>query len=544
LFEWAKEDNPLLYEEMFAHEWKTLIKQKYMPILEKGLVPSSSDIDMAELFLKCMEGRILYKRGEEKKEGTYYLYNDDEWFIVPVNLSPVKNIMKDIAKIFASVCIEACADLQKRYLADEDKKDTIKNFQKEINRVWDSLKSDKKLNSIASSVKTLLAFKPTDIVFDVNDAQLMNIHFKNGVYELDKKVFRKRRQTDYVLHTLDWNYIPKENIEQEAVVYVDKFFRRLQPDDIQRAFTLSWLYYCITGDTSQQKMKFNVGYGASNGKSTELSIHEKVFDLYTTKFDNKVFEKGNTTRHKQIKVCFEKPIRLAYMEELPIKKLDDEYMKNWVSGGTMNCDMLFGYTERLTIQTKLSANANNDPPFRNDSGVARRGLTQYYRSVFVQKQEEVDETKHTYLLDPHCKDKFNDIMYKNAYLHLLLAHNQWQVPDSANLEFREAIACNDVITPVIQDNYMITKDSKDCISKVSIVSIFNCPENSDKYREVSAYLKQVGCVYKKDIRLRGSRGVWTGIRELTEEERQADEMPQQDDEGNRTDGEYDTVSDV
>jgi hypothetical protein len=72
---------------------------------------------------------------------------------------------------------------------------------------------------------------------------------------------------------------------------------------------LSWLYYCITGDTSQQKFKCNIGYSASNEKSTELKIHEKVFTIYTQKLGKDTFSKNHNKKYKEVINLIYQPIR-------------------------------------------------------------------------------------------------------------------------------------------------------------------------------------------------------------------------------------------
>ena len=48
-----------------------------------------------------------------------------------------------------------------------------------------------------------------------------------------------------------------------------------------------------------QKGKMNIGYSASNGKSTELKIHDIVFPIYTTKLDKRTSNERFEKQHKQ-----------------------------------------------------------------------------------------------------------------------------------------------------------------------------------------------------------------------------------------------------
>jgi hypothetical protein len=334
--------------------------------------------------------------------------------------------------------------------------------------------------------------------------------------------------------------MPYEKISREAMNYVQKFFTQLQPNQEQREFTLSWLYYCITGKMDKQIMKFNVGYSASNGKSTEIAVHRKVFDIYTAKLDNKVFTQGFAQRHKHIHICFTNPIRLAYMEELPpSKRMDDEYMKEWVDGREISCEIMFGTSVQRTIQAKLMAVSNNDPTFKNDSGVKRRGRQQHYNSQFVDAQY-VDEANHKYLCVNDFERIFDDPIYKNAYFHTLLQNKELKIPQKAIDDFKEAVETNDNITPTIDDWFSITKNPDDFVCKNTIAYHFNCQEGTPRYKEVSAYLKQFGCTYDKGKRTSTGRGVWKGIRLLEQHELNPDQEQLPD--GDATDN--DTVSEI
>ena len=75
----------------------------------------------------------------------------------------------------------------------------------------------------------------------------------------------------------------------------------------------------------------NIGYSASNAKSTETAIHQKCLPIYTCKLDRRTFTQGYAKRHKQYLQLIENPIRLAYIEELDRTKMDIEELKNIVN---------------------------------------------------------------------------------------------------------------------------------------------------------------------------------------------------------------------
>lgn len=173
-------------------------------------------------------------------------------------------------------------------------------------------------------------------------------------------------------------------------------FVKLQPIKEQRDFTLGFLSYSLSGDTSKQIFKMNIGYSASNGKSTELKIHDNTFPIYTTKLEKDTFMLGNTKRHKSISCCLKQPIRLAYIEELQQKKLDGDFLKDWVDGNKITNEVLYGYTECKKIQAKLMTCSNKDLKIDSDEGVLRRGKVQFYNSQFLDGLSKDDFVNHKY----------------------------------------------------------------------------------------------------------------------------------------------------
>ena len=94
------------------------------------------------------------------------------------------------------------------------------------------------------------------------------------------------------------------------------FFSKIQPEQEQRTFTISFLKYCLKGGNPQKLYNMNIGYTAANGKSTEMEMHQAVFPIYTYELESTLFCITCTMRHKFGAKIVECPIRLAFIEEL------------------------------------------------------------------------------------------------------------------------------------------------------------------------------------------------------------------------------------
>jgi phage/plasmid-associated DNA primase len=255
----------------------------------------------------------------------------------------------------------------------------------------------------------------------------------------------------------------------------------------------------------------NVGKTAGNGKSTEMSIHEKCFDIYTTKMKKEVFEKGFDKKHKFIIDCLKNPIRLAYAEEMEKKKLDKEFIKDWVDGRKITCEVMFGTQIQGQIQSKLLSCSNYDPNFDNDEGIKRRGKLQYYESKFHKQKDThlINEETHNYIAIEGFENKFDDALYKNAYFHLLLKYDTLIVPSINEEAFKDTIEEGDVILDEIKENFIITKNPDDRLSyKMDLVKIFGEQKSKD-YREK---LQQMGIKYHKGLSYKTKQGRFDGIK--------------------------------
>ena len=379
-------------------------------------------------------------------------------------------------------------------------------FQKIHNKIT----MKKTIDNIAGLVIQNLSVSCKNVVFDTSDSQLYNLNFKNGIYDLQKKKFRKRTKYDYITKILNWNYNPI--IDSESYNEVCDFFRRLQADEGQRKFTLSWLAQTLNGNLDISKFKMNIGYTAENGKSTEFSIHEFVFDIYTFKLSANFFSLDNSKRHKELINLINNPIRFCYIEELKQNKLDGDFMKEFADG-KVNCEILYANSISSNIQATLSTCANKDCNIEMDKGVSRRGIIQYYCSEFKDEYTEDNYEKNTFkkVLGYKNQYKTNDKL-KNAYFKLLLEHyDNFKIPKYNEDLFNDIAAEYDDFGEALNGGFEITKDDKDRISKAELVEAIHSSLKIS-WRKILTEMKNRGITYDKNTTKKGVRGVFKGIK--------------------------------
>jgi hypothetical protein len=386
--------------------------------------------------------------------------------------------------------------------------------------------------AVYESVLTFLPLRK-DVVMDMGREQHDNLHFKNGVLMLKRvrigvhglavfaDAFRPRVKEDYITRTLDWDF--EMAVDREKLIKVSDIFAQIQPDPVQSRFQKAWLGYCLTGHTGEQRLKFNIGYSAANGKTTEALIQAACFGLYCAELPKNIFAENNTKGHKFLLELIQSPVRYAYIEEMDRNKLDEEMMKTWTDGKEKKVEVLFSTYYKAHAQAKFTSGSNKDPNAKGDQGFLRRGLLQYYNSRFVKK--DCNPLKHVYPKIDKLEAYFSgDQGMKRAYLEMLLPHvvdyytNGLFIPDSAEKNLADTLECYDRLRTTLFDLYE-KGDEFDRISKDELMDALKANyEHRVKWEDILPDLRGLGINYEKDLRItyngQSRRGAIIGLKKL------------------------------
>ena len=349
------------------------------------------------------------------------------------------------------------------------------------------------------------------IKFDIGEEQLYNLHFKNGVLELDTMEFRPRTCNDYV--TVEnsvnlWDFDLER--DEELIKEVEKDFRRVQPEDEQFTLMVELLAYALSGDISITMCMFDIGKDASNGKTTKFLIHSKCFPKLTKCLDRNYFKCDNAKRHKTKIDLLQKPIRLAYIEEIDSKQLEAEELKDAVDGKKQNCEIMYGTNIEGSFQCKFNFLGNREPNIKECEGILRRGMMQTYNSKFTDTVVEDDWNRNLFPKVKNFENKYTDDRYKNAYLHLLLDNykgNKIHIPKVNTDMFTKHIKANNEDRE-LEDLFENGGDD-DWVSRADIIEL-----TKKKLKEVKIFMKDYYpyCEYNKDKQTNGTRGSYNKIK--------------------------------
>jgi hypothetical protein len=372
LLSWLKEDNLEFYEKYYA-KYKEKIKmmsktkedydmeylEKYYKLSHDGFVKLYHEVRCNDIVCTNIDTKICYMWNDNKKiwEITHYSFVCNDF------MESMRNIMKPLIVYY-----------QKMLHIFEDNPEICKKYNKLINTIEKTPEFYKTNACYAMLQKILSKFYDTNKMFeDKIDSCRHVLNFKNGLLDLRNGKFRNRTREDFVATFLNYDYADS-SVELKKEIY-DIIFNISNSDEELCKFNLSWLSYCMTGETNLQLFLMSVGYTASNGKSTLAEIFMNSLPVYSSKLSKKTFTEGYPKVHKQM-IKAVKPKRFIFIEELDRDKIDATELKDFVSGNKINVEIMYGTCNEFPIHGKLVVTSNKDPNFDNDAGIMRRGLMQ------------------------------------------------------------------------------------------------------------------------------------------------------------------------
>lgn len=481
-----------------------------------------SDIALAQIYLDILGDNLFYQ------DKNIYIYLENEWWCDTEGHFVKKNFFQEMTKYYLKLKDEINKQINE-IEGEEGKQEEVEDLLKQIEEITDCKNHVYKvntLNNVLSAIKTLMATLKEEIVFDTNDEQIYNIHFKNGVFDLNTNTFRQRTKDDYVSMYLSWDYEP-EIVTDEAKAELWDSICKIEPNEEKRTMLLSYLAYSLTGDCSKQKYINLVGYSAANGKSHTFKMMSKCFEFYTQQLSSDTFCVGNAKKHKELIHLHKNPVRFAYMEEMDKdKKQDAELIKKVVDGDKIPVEVMYGTKEDVNIQAKIITSSNGDPNIKMDKGVLRRMVILYLESKFCEIGECDDNGKlylpngedvpeNRYFKVKHGMEKmFNCPIMKNAVFELLTRpeYKEFKVCNSVIAETADTANILNSFKNTFEENYEITGDENDAVNKTIFLETMKLKLNDLK--KTISEMKDLGIEYKKDKKKDKVKGCFVGLKEI------------------------------
>jgi P4 family phage/plasmid primase-like protien len=323
----------------------------------------------------------------------------------------------------------------------------------------------------------------SDKILDSNEFLL---GFNNGVYDLTLGTFRKGTPEDLITMKCGIDYSADYECELTMSILQDIF-----PNHDELEFVICKLCLCLEGYNREQKITFNYGYTASNGKSFLMELMNYVLGDYSDVFPvtvvtGKMKGAGDTNstlsafKNKRFLYCSEPEAGL---------KINSNYIKT-LTGDTIKVRGLYSISdEEIKPTYKMFMCCNALPNFDTyDEGIARRISLLEYKTRFCEEPKR----KYEKQLKKYSKIEL-DVIYKGLLTILLKKYSELQKVD---FKYSEPVYLKTLCKLYLNDNKNVIKDI--------LLESFEIGETKDfvKLKDIKDILKKNGIIEKDVITLK------------------------------------------
>lgn len=428
---WAKDDNPVRYEELM----KENIIQYILSSVDK------THTHIGRLLLKVYAASIRCHI-ENKTKAAWYEWVGTGWQLDPQGIHLRQKMTTEIA----SLVDEAKQSVRRRLgelgpgvndSAEEIEKTKLKRLHDIEGRLYSS--------DFKSSVLKECEYLFHEPNFLQNlDSQPYLLGVANGVINLraerigadGKKVtgceFRRMRPDDYIsfmcgrlvakgCEPIDYEpYNAADPVQAE----IDEFMSKVFPDASVREYMWRKLASCLEGANREQRYDTWIGVGG-NGKSKLVDLVAMTLGDYGTSLQSTVLTRkrpDSGAANPDIITVWKK--RFIYLAEPDDgEPLNTSRMKQFTGEDIVEARGLFEDQQKFKITGKFFMLCNRFPPiYSNDRGTWRRVTAVPFVSKFVDENSEegkdIDPAKHIYPRDNNMDEKL--VRWRTAFLARLV----------------------------------------------------------------------------------------------------------------------------
>lgn len=258
----AQKDNPEMYKKYKDERSSSYMKDSL----------SGCHHDIAKLLY--VEYSNEYVCASFSNKNMWYEYSSHVWKHVEDGGTLRMKISVDIVAKFSELC-QKNVDLHSK-CSDEGEKAMYQSRIKTTNKIINDLKSHQFKNNVMGEARELF-YNPRFLQNLDTNPKL--VAFQNGVYDLEKNIFRAGRPDDYISKQLPIRYIEHRE-DDESVLVLEDYFSKVFPDKSIRKYFLDVVSGVFEGN-NKQKAYFWTGTGA-NGKSITQQMIESMLGCDST----------------------------------------------------------------------------------------------------------------------------------------------------------------------------------------------------------------------------------------------------------------------
>lgn len=361
----------------------------------------------------------------------------------------------------------------------------------------------------------------TDDQIKFDEMTNWQLHFTNGYLDLKTKQFQQRDiSKDYVTRYINREYKPSSKKDRE---YIMNILSMIYPKQEDRDFVLSQFGRAFSGTSDIDQVNLFLLGDGSTSKSFIMKLIQNAVEDYLFELSSNTFELGNKDVNKILNTFGCNPIiRIAWVNELSDKKIDDALFKTFCEGRVKTTKLYKEGNHDIDLHCKLILTSNDMPSIKIDTGTSRRIISYQHMSKFVDNEEDVDEDNHVYLKNKHL---LNEIKLKhrllNAIVDILADYcfrwhkgESFQEPESVRDSKHLIVSLNDIVQDFIDKTIEITNDEEDRIGKNEMREMFikMYPNKHMTVLQLLSSLKQKGIMYGSKFRCGGVQGCYYGVK--------------------------------
>lgn len=396
LIYWAKENSKELYEKVK----RDICEEHYIDYT----IEQPTHFDLAKVLFQIFKDKYICSCIKNK---TWYVFKNHRWELDKGN-GLRKAISTDMYAIYKKKLNKLSSESMAMDLADV-RLIPLKKIINKIQHVINMMKTTSDKNNIMIEAGEI--FYDPEFLKNM-DSNRWLICFKNGVVDLNEKVFRNGLPTDYITKSTNIDYEEiNEHCDQDIAREITTFMQELFPDPSLNNYMWDHLSSVLIGINQNQTFHIYHGRG-SNGKSMLTDLMFMTLGEYAGSVPVSIItDKRPAIGGTSSEIMQLKGIRYAVMAE-PKKgdKINEGIMKQLTGDASISARSLYCESETFSIQFHLVVCTNTlFEVTSHDDGTWRRIRVCDFESKFYEPEEERDyrgrkEYKHLFPKNKNLKE--------------------------------------------------------------------------------------------------------------------------------------------
>ena len=387
---------------------------------EIDLEPECGTGDLTKLYNQIMDGHkvskfaeLFYKLGYDfvhTDEKRWFYFNDSKWLID----KGMKKFRKDIVEFTETL------ENIKTYYESKDKSEKNSNIIKNVKGL---IQKCNRANFKKEVIEEAEMYFEDDTFMKLLNSKISLVPFVNGVYDLDKKQFRKTRKDDYVNLTFGFEF---DHSVRNNDVY--DFICKVLPCQQTRDWVLKRMADCLNGSIPNTMFLMFIGVGA-NGKSQLLNLLKATMGEFGEKVEVTLLTRkrnnANEANPEKMKLQHK---RFAFLSEPEDnEKLNVGLLKELTGAEEIVARGLYENSATFVMQCKLFLACNELPEVKGeDTAIWRRIRVVDFPSKFVYEPSGSNE----YMIDITLPTKIReDVTWRQTFLNILLEYYYKNIPE-------------------------------------------------------------------------------------------------------------------